>query len=69
MSTRNFVCPLTEEPCVRDECTINVCVTRQLEEANFNKGQSRAKERSLRAKVNPTTGKLELPGKLEDYGL
>jgi len=69
MTARSFLCPQTEEPCVRDGCTTTVCVAQTMEDANFKESQARAKERRLRARINPATGRLELPGKPEEYGL
>jgi hypothetical protein len=69
MALRKFACPLTEVTCTREDCTTKVCVTRQLEATAFQESQTHTKERRLRARKNLITGKLELPGKLEDYGL
>ena len=35
----------------------------------FSQAQADAKDQRLRARTNPRTGKLDLPGTPEDYGL
>ena len=45
------------------------CVERDLEDASGRQLAEAARERRLRARRDPKTGKLYLPGTLEDYGL
>ena len=69
MTGRNFICPITEEQCARDDCARDACVMRQIEDGRFHRSQADAKARRLQARVDPLTGKAYLPGKLEDYDL
>ena len=65
---RKFICPLTEVPCVHGGCKIGErCIEREREEAAFRQKRADARERRLRPRIDPVTGKMYARVTPEDW--
>jgi hypothetical protein len=63
------LCPLSDKPCVREDCAVHRCVDRTIAEETSRQVEAEDEKRRLRPRIDPVTGKAYLPGKPEDYGL
>jgi hypothetical protein len=62
---RNFICPITEAPCIEGDCKRDErCIERERDEAALRQAQSR--ERPI---IDPATGKVVGVRTNEDLGL